>query len=410
MLVLASGWEPRGRECCRTKGPDVRTSQVRFRRRVLAAAAAVAMGVAGVLVTAAPASAATFTVTNLNDNGPGSLRGAIGSANDAGFNPGLDTIVFDASLAGAIQLLTPLVITESLIIDGSAANIIISRDNAAGDFDLVQALFLDPDQDLTLRSLQISSDGIVPEQLGRGVLVVADAPAASVDEVTLDDVIIFNNVGDAHGGGMLVVEPASVVIENSIFSSNAAAAGWDGGGLYVEGDGTASVEVSNSGFVSNSADLGGGLAVEGATLTVTFSQFALNAAQSATAGEGGGGLVVVSTGGTDGAVTITDTLFDENVAADTGGGAQIFSDATITLTGTTFQNNRATAADGGALSFAAPTLLIDNGTFLTNVAEDSGGAIHNGNGFSPRRSRTPGSRRTPRARAAARSRSRSTTT
>ena len=43
---------------------------------------------------------ATFTVTNLNDAGPGSLRDAIAQANDEGNHPGADTIVFDSTVKG----------------------------------------------------------------------------------------------------------------------------------------------------------------------------------------------------------------------------------------------------------------------------------------------------------------------
>ena len=47
------------------------------------------------------AYAATFTVTNLNDSGPGSLRQAILDANAAA---GDDTIVFQSGLSGTITL------------------------------------------------------------------------------------------------------------------------------------------------------------------------------------------------------------------------------------------------------------------------------------------------------------------
>lgn len=62
-------------------------------------------------------SAATFTVTNTNDSGPGSLRQAILDANS---NPGFDTIEF--AVAGTITPLTQLpAITDPLLIDGYSA-------------------------------------------------------------------------------------------------------------------------------------------------------------------------------------------------------------------------------------------------------------------------------------------------
>lgn len=65
------------------------------------------------------ASAATFTVANLNDNGAGSLRQAIIDANGSA---GADVINFNAALSGTINLATALEsITETVTIDGSTA-------------------------------------------------------------------------------------------------------------------------------------------------------------------------------------------------------------------------------------------------------------------------------------------------
>ena len=60
---------------------------------------------AAVLVgsVALPLAAATFTVTNTDDTGPGSLRQAILDANAA---PGLDTIAFNIPGAG-VHTITP---------------------------------------------------------------------------------------------------------------------------------------------------------------------------------------------------------------------------------------------------------------------------------------------------------------
>ena len=55
------------------------------------------LGLALTALAAGSLSAATFTVTNTNDSGPGSLRQAILDANGAA---GLDTIAFNVSGAG----------------------------------------------------------------------------------------------------------------------------------------------------------------------------------------------------------------------------------------------------------------------------------------------------------------------
>jgi len=71
-----------------------------------------------VWTAAASLSAATFTVTNTNDAGPGSLRQAI---LDANANPGLDTIAFAIPGAG-VHTITPATsldsVTSPVLIDG----------------------------------------------------------------------------------------------------------------------------------------------------------------------------------------------------------------------------------------------------------------------------------------------------
>lgn len=62
---------------------------------------------------------ATFTVTNTNDSGDGSLRQAISDANN---NPGLDNVVFNIGAVGvqSIALLTPLpAVTDPINLDGT---------------------------------------------------------------------------------------------------------------------------------------------------------------------------------------------------------------------------------------------------------------------------------------------------
>jgi hypothetical protein len=75
------------------------------------------LALAGV-VLALPVAGATFTVTNVNDSGAGSLRQAILDANG---NPGADTIAFNIPGSGVhtIAPLTPLdTITDAVTVDG----------------------------------------------------------------------------------------------------------------------------------------------------------------------------------------------------------------------------------------------------------------------------------------------------
>src|SRR6478736_4017610 len=86
--------------------PPVAESTMKFVHTLFGAAVAAASPLAG---------AATFTVTNVNDAGPGSLRDAVAQANAAS---GADTVLFQANLMGAIALASEIVITDTLNLSG----------------------------------------------------------------------------------------------------------------------------------------------------------------------------------------------------------------------------------------------------------------------------------------------------
>jgi hypothetical protein len=86
---------------------------------------AIALGAVGMAVS--PAGwALTFTVTNAEDSGPGSLRQAIVDANEA---DGADAIGFDAALEGQTIVLTsgPLEIEDSVSMTGPGADELVVR-------------------------------------------------------------------------------------------------------------------------------------------------------------------------------------------------------------------------------------------------------------------------------------------
>src|SRR5262245_35945839 len=76
----------------------------------------------------------TFTVMNLNDSGPGSLRAAVTSANTT---PGADILQFAPGLKGTIPLASELSITDDLTINGANANqLAVSGSDVTRIFDI----------------------------------------------------------------------------------------------------------------------------------------------------------------------------------------------------------------------------------------------------------------------------------
>ena len=77
---------------------------------------AVRVSIVFVVLVAGAASAATFTVSNTNATGPGSLVDAVSQANGS---PGPHTINITAS--GTMNVTAPLVLTQSMTINGPVA-------------------------------------------------------------------------------------------------------------------------------------------------------------------------------------------------------------------------------------------------------------------------------------------------
>ncbi len=215
------------------------------------------------------ASAAAITVTNNNDNGPGSLRQAISDS-----LPG-DTIDFDSSLNGQTILLTTgeLLIDKSLTIAGPGANL-------------------------------LAVDGTHASR------VVNIGPGF---EVTISGLTIVNGFSPDFGGGIL--NGGSLTIASTTLSGNGAYDG--GGGIYNNGG---SVRVRSTTLAGNLATNGGGIYNAAGSLTIANSTLSGNSCINA-----GGGIANDS-----GAVTIANSTFSGN-SADVGGGILNFDALTMVL-------------------------------------------------------------------------------
>ncbi len=187
------------------------------------------------LANASPARADTLTVTQLQDDGPGSLREAVAQANAT---PGADTIRF--GLSGTVTLLSPLIVSDDLLIDGAGQRVTLS---GSGQVTLLvqkePAKTLDIAR-LTLRQANASQS--------------AGGAIHSRGNLRITESLLLGNT--APMGGAVYSTGAQLVVVNSTFARNRALS-W--GGAIAVGPGTQAT-ITYSTFVDNdAADFGGAL-------------------------------------------------------------------------------------------------------------------------------------------------------
>ncbi len=216
----------------------------------------VAMGLATVgivLVPAREASAATWTVTNCNDSGAGSLRQAVADAGSG------DTITFAfSSPCSDIQLTSvPITVATNLTIDGPGASALtLSGFYAAPPGPApISAFVVDSGVTATISGLTIEGFGPVD-----------DGGIENDGTLTVTDSTLSNNFTE-YGGG--IYNTGTLTVTDSTLSNNLSPG--QGGGIYNTGTAT----VTDSTFSGDRADIGGGINNygAGATLTVTDSTF-----------------------------------------------------------------------------------------------------------------------------------------
>src|SRR5262249_13274642 len=105
------------------------------RRKQMRVAAGAGLGIGAALGTTATAQAADFTVSNLNDADPGSLRQAI---LDATTTPGAARVRFQSGLTGTITLTTgEIQITDGVQVLGpGASKLTVSANNLSRIFNV----------------------------------------------------------------------------------------------------------------------------------------------------------------------------------------------------------------------------------------------------------------------------------
>jgi hypothetical protein len=316
------------------------------------------------------AHAATLTVTNTNDSGPGSLRQTLAIANDG------DTITF--AVSGSIMLTTgELLVDKSISISGSGAGNLAVDGNAMSRVFHIGAGTTVTISGLTIRNGMVT--GNFPAGSGGGIYTFQAT-------LTLNDCAISGNsapygggvtndaFSDEKGGSWAVL-----TISNSTLSGNSA--GYDGGGVFnTSGRWTGAVlTINNSSFSGNSAGYyGGGIdnngyEVIGASVTLNNSMLTGNSSAY------GGGIYNSADAGGYGSLQVNNSTLTSNSATYGGGGVFNVSyssaEAVLQISNSTISNGSAQTGggidnegdDGGTAAY------ISNSTFNGNLASGSGG-------------------------------------
>ena len=231
----------------------------------------------------------TYTVTNTNDYGVGSLRRVLEMANN---KTGVDTIVFDAALQGKTITLTSgqLQIKEGVNILGlGQKNLTISGGWSGGSSKTGSDIFYVGGDGYKGINVTISGLTLTGAKSDQGGAIYNDA------KLSLQNICITNSLSSDYGGALCN--------QGTLTAS----------GLTISG---------------NKAVNGGGIANAGA-FTLTDSRISGNAATN-----NGGGIINL-TGGTFKSINCT---IAENTAKLYGGG--IFNDASLELTNSIVSGNK----------------------------------------------------------------------
>jgi predicted outer membrane repeat protein len=270
---------------------------------------------ANVDIGAYEASSSYLVTTAADSNDLGTLRTAVGWANQSTnanpeniSNPAPNTIVFDTS--GAFS--TPQTITLS---------------RSLGTLDLTNTTT--PEAIDGPGALVVTVSGA--EQVG--VFNVGGSVNAAIAGLTIADGSAF------YGGG--IFNDGTLQLTSAAVSNNSSPGGGSGGGgIYSQG----TLTLSNSTVADNSAQYGGGIQNYSGMLTLTNSTLAGNSASY------GGGLLNYY-----GTLTLNDSTVADNSAQDGGGGIDnSFANGTVTLGNTIIAGNSLTTSGGSGPDVHGP--------------------------------------------------------
>jgi predicted outer membrane repeat protein len=299
----------------------------------------------------------TFTVSNLNDSGTGSLRSIVALANS---HAGDDTIAFKLGMEGTVVLTGgEIAITDSLTVLGPGAGKLAVSGNFSSRIFNVSGGSLGADLAVTLKGLELRH-GFLASGFGGGALYSAEHLTLSNMRFTLNQA---GTGGAIYSDGDLTIAKSTIIGNMAIGAGNA-----NGGGIRSN----APLTITGSTISGNTAANSGG-GIRGEVVTITGSTISGNAAN-----DSGGGMFC-------GAATITGSTISGNTANDIsggGGGIYLLAASPSEIRNSTVSGNRANGSGAGVYSTAA-SLNVRSCTIAFNRTGQFGGgmAINNSSPF-----------------------------
>jgi hypothetical protein len=271
--------------------------------------------IAAFILTAASASwAATFTVSNINDTGAGSLRQAITDALAAGTGP---HVINASSVTGTVSLQTalPAITNSNITIEGPISGTLTVTRGAAASFRIFYVTNASGAASLTVNRLTMTNGiGTVDmEAVGVGGGIAVKDATLVLNYCTVSGCTSASNGGGIHLGGTV---GSNGTLNFCTISSNTTTGGAGGGISATDGTASAShvLNVNNSTISGNST---GSAAGGGVTLVRATGNFRNCTISGNTSASSGGGVNTGSSAATFNAINCTIT---NNTCATAGGG------------------------------------------------------------------------------------------
>lgn len=294
-------------------------------------------------------------VTNLNDNGPGSLRQAIDAAAPD------STITFDSSLHGTIHLTSILDITRNLTIEGPGANVLTIKLDTVVVPSLEREILIDPGVTVHITGLAFKDSTTQHFVDNHGTL-------------TLDKCVFSGNVIVGNYSSVLIFNQGALTISNSTISGNTLTG--QSGSIYNSG-----TLIVNTSIISGNtlkpgtpADaFGGGIFNSKGAASVNDSIISGNKV-IAIAGKDALGGGISNDGG--GSVTVIRSTISNNVVISSqkayGGGIYSQKGGKLTILASTISGNRTSASGNSNLSLEG---AIGGGIYIEGIFDNSGNTI-----------------------------------